>query len=31
MLRKENTMENRIKEYIDKLFSGVGASQQLFD
>jgi hypothetical protein len=31
MLRKQSSMDNKIKEYIDKLFSGVGASQQLFD
>jgi hypothetical protein len=31
MLNKENSMDNKIKQYIDKLFSGVGESQQLFD
>jgi hypothetical protein len=31
MLVKENSIDNKIKEYVDKLFSGVGASQQLFD
>jgi hypothetical protein len=31
MLNKENSIDKKIKEYVDKLFSGVGASQQLFD
>jgi hypothetical protein len=31
MFNKENSMGNRVKQYIDKLFSGVGESQQLFD
>jgi hypothetical protein len=31
LLNKENSINDKVRAYIDKLFSGVGASQQLFD
>lgn len=31
MLKNENRLNNKVKPYLDHLFSGVGASQQLFD
>lgn len=31
MLKNENPLNKRVTAYIDKLFSGVGASQQMFD